>query len=319
MQLPNWQDPNKPPIQPMANQPGVAPPQGPQGLQGMTNQQLAPQQPYQPPAQTPQGLMQNAPYNPGQMQGVDPQSLISPIGYNPLELIKKHESGGQNVPNYMYDRTHTASGLYQITDTNWKSIAPRYGIDTGKYPTAMSAPEPMQDQVAAHMYNKGGFNDWAPYNPALKAAVDKAGGPAAFDRAAPMTPDPEYAKMSTDLGPAKEVGDGGEVKSVEEPQVAGLMQQPTDGTAIGDAGKTDEIESPLSKDKGFQDGLGMIAKGAKGPDVKAPQQVQNAFAGEMQGNPQQMGMMQSLVAKAMAANPKFASGLFSYTPPKRNA
>lgn len=70
------------------------------------------------------------------------------------------ESGGQDVPNYRYDPTHTASGTAQITDTNWKAIAPRLGIDTTKFPTAMSAPADYQKAVAKLMYRMHGATPW---------------------------------------------------------------------------------------------------------------------------------------------------------------
>jgi hypothetical protein len=38
-------------------------------------------------------------------------------------LILKYESmGGQNVPNYRFDATHTAGGPHQITNSTWKEF-----------------------------------------------------------------------------------------------------------------------------------------------------------------------------------------------------
>jgi hypothetical protein len=38
-------------------------------------------------------------------------------------LIKQYESaGGQNIPNYRFDATHTAGGTHQITNSTWNSI-----------------------------------------------------------------------------------------------------------------------------------------------------------------------------------------------------
>lgn len=70
------------------------------------------------------------------------------------------ESGGRDVPNYRYDPTHTASGAAQITDTNWRAIAPRLGIDVRRYPTAMSAPLPYQKAVAKLMHRMYGQAPW---------------------------------------------------------------------------------------------------------------------------------------------------------------
>jgi hypothetical protein len=77
-----------------------------------------------------------------------------------LATIAKYESNSQNVRNSKYDAEHTASGYYQITDTNWRAYAPRSGIDTNKFPTAMSAPPELQAAVAALMYKEGGFSPW---------------------------------------------------------------------------------------------------------------------------------------------------------------
>lgn len=102
----------------------------------------------------------------------------SPLGYvarsdtsAALALIEKYESAGRNVMNFIGDARHTAQGYWQITNTNWKKIAPTLGIDTNQYPNAMSAPRDVQAKVAQYMYNKGGFSDWAPYNPRLAAAI----------------------------------------------------------------------------------------------------------------------------------------------------
>lgn len=93
-----------------------------------------------------------------------------------LELIRKFESGGQNIPNYMFDPTHTAQGYYQITNQNWNNIAPKLGIDTKKFPNAMSASEDDQKKVAAHMLSQpDGIRNWTDYNPKLKAALDEGG------------------------------------------------------------------------------------------------------------------------------------------------
>jgi hypothetical protein len=89
----------------------------------------------------------------------------------PLSVIERYESGGKNLPNYRYDKTHTASGYWQITDTNWRNYGPKLGIDVEKYPTAMSAPREAQQTVAQKMYDEEGYNPWAPYNPALARAI----------------------------------------------------------------------------------------------------------------------------------------------------
>ncbi len=58
---------------------------------------------------------------------------------NTLGLILKYESGGQNTMNYVgkgqgLDPTTakgaTAQGYFQMLNTNWRRIAPLYGIKT---------------------------------------------------------------------------------------------------------------------------------------------------------------------------------------------
>lgn len=81
--------------------------------------------------------------------------------------------------NYRYDATHTASGYYQITNTNWLAIAPTLGIDTTQYPTAISAPFDAQTQVASNLLAQpNGIQNWSNYNPQLASALNNGGGSA---------------------------------------------------------------------------------------------------------------------------------------------
>ena len=100
------------------------------------------------------------------LTGIGPLSrLASKLGSSSpidaaLDVIAQHESGNRNVPNYRYDATHTASGYYQITDTNWRA----YGkgiVDLSKYPHAIDAPKELQAQVAARMYREQGVGPWS--------------------------------------------------------------------------------------------------------------------------------------------------------------
>lgn len=108
-------------------------------------------------------------------------------GLNPLGYIKKYESGGRNVPNYMFGPGYTAQGYFQITNTTWRDIAPKAGIDLGRYPNAMSAPYAVQESAATALYNTRGFQPWAPHNPALRAAIASEGGAGAFIRPGTLT------------------------------------------------------------------------------------------------------------------------------------
>src|SRR5690349_7619340 len=91
----------------------------------------------------------------------------------PLDLISKYESGDANIPNYRFDKGHTAQGYYQITNTNWRNIGPQVGVDLNQHPSAMSAPRDVQAKVAGEMYRRRGFADWAPFNPRLAAAIQR--------------------------------------------------------------------------------------------------------------------------------------------------
>jgi len=170
---------------------------GPQMQPGPTTMLGAPmQQPQQPqPSTQPQ-----APAQP-QTAAQPPLSNVGTGGYGgyggmpadqALPLISQFESNNQNVPNYAYGPSRTASGPYQITDTNWQQYAPQVGINTQQYPTAMSAPRELQQKVATAMYDAQGFAPWAPFNPRLRNylqqhGISAQGGQGGLD-AAGMTP-----------------------------------------------------------------------------------------------------------------------------------
>lgn len=107
------------------------------------------------------------------------------------QLIFKYESlGGQNVYQTAYSGqginpstgTHTApssaQGQYQITDSTWQQWAPKAGVSLAQYPSAMSAPSEVQEQVARYGYQRSGWLPWAPYNKTLAKAIGWQGGPA---------------------------------------------------------------------------------------------------------------------------------------------
>lgn len=115
------------------------------------------------------------------------------------DLVSQFESGNKNVPNYRYDVGHTASGFYQITDTNWNKYAPKVGIDTNKYPTAISAPKDLQKSVFAQMYTEQGFAPWANYNPRLAEAIGTGQLATPGWVASPQAYDAENRKSNTSL------------------------------------------------------------------------------------------------------------------------
>jgi Transglycosylase-like domain len=85
-----------------------------------------------------------------------------------LQAVAQRESGGNPTAlNYVakadptaYARGATASGKYQMVNSTWQRAAGWAGVDTSKYPTAMSAPEGVQDQVASALYDHEGQTPW---------------------------------------------------------------------------------------------------------------------------------------------------------------
>jgi hypothetical protein len=107
-----------------------------------------------------------------------------------LDTIARYESGGRNImqgivpPEGGYNPSvgrvtgpSTAQGPWQITNSTWRDAAPKAGVDTDKYPTAMSAPVDVQRTVAGQLLDERGLTPWAPYNRALASAVGYQGAP----------------------------------------------------------------------------------------------------------------------------------------------
>ena len=89
-----------------------------------------------------------------------------------LPLIAQYESGNQNVLN---TQGSSASGYYQIINGTWQQFAPTVGVNLNQYPTAMTAPQDVQTQVATAIYNQQGIGPWSSNVPLL-AAINGAGG-----------------------------------------------------------------------------------------------------------------------------------------------
>ena len=83
-------------------------------------------------------------------------------------LVQYFESGG----NYSaVSPSSTASGAYQFTNPTWQQYAGQLGLT--QYPTAVSAPAAIQDQVFGQAVSQNGLNDWLcpGCDPGLSAAV----------------------------------------------------------------------------------------------------------------------------------------------------
>ena len=105
-------------------------------------------------------------------------ATITPDEQTRLALIGQYESGFRNVPNYEYRPGITNQGLYQISDTNWHSIAPQYGI---RARSAMAGDDREQTAVALHLLRQpNGFQrNWLNTNPRLRQAMAAGMGPSA--------------------------------------------------------------------------------------------------------------------------------------------
>lgn len=92
-----------------------------------------------------------------------------------LAIIEAHESAGRNVMNYINDATHTAGGFWQITNTTWRGSAPLAGVNLRQYPTAISAPCPIQRAVASALFAKEGVGPWAAFSRGLAVQLGYSG------------------------------------------------------------------------------------------------------------------------------------------------
>lgn len=145
-----------------------------------------------------------------------------------LPLIINYESSGQNIRNYAFDATHTASGYYQITDSTWKAYG---GTDTG-YAHAIDAPYGVQTQVATNIYNQRGFADWAPYDPKLSNAIN-TGNYAVGDSTAQLVATHDGSIYDPSVNPSGNLGPQGDAVTAG----SGLGDSPTASNVAGLVGE----------------------------------------------------------------------------------
>lgn len=126
----------------------------------------------------------------------DSEEDAAPAGLSPdtvLSLIEKYESGGRNILQQVVSpKISTASGYYQITNTTWRDIAPKIGIDTSKHPTAMSAPREVQRKAALALYNERGIEPWS----SNKALMKIVGGGAANAQQTSTGSSPQQSQLA---------------------------------------------------------------------------------------------------------------------------
>ena len=66
-----------------------------------------------------------------------------------LSYLEQLESSGSNIPNtHQTTSSGQAQGYDQITTGTWRDFAPAAGVDLGKYPNPLTAPQSVQRQVA---------------------------------------------------------------------------------------------------------------------------------------------------------------------------
>lgn len=113
------------------------------------------------------------------MPGIPSSVDMTDAERNMLGLIQKYESHGGNTLNYvgrrqgispLAARGYTAQGYFQILNSNWRRLAPKLGITA---PNAMAGTLEEQTRVALALLRSAGGRpkDWAPFNPALRAAI----------------------------------------------------------------------------------------------------------------------------------------------------
>jgi hypothetical protein len=114
-----------------------------------------------------------------------------------LQGVVTRESGNRNVPNQQGPGgtpLSSSSGYFQITDPTWRENARLAGVDTDKYPTAMSAPREVQHQVAGLLYDREGERPWA-------ASAPGATGTAGLGNPPDLPPAPD--RQVSDWTPAE--------------------------------------------------------------------------------------------------------------------
>jgi len=90
-----------------------------------------------------------------------------------LGLTGHYESGWRDVNNWMYSPGFTASGYYQITDTNWKRLVAAHPEWTTITDPNHAKGNSLEDQtrVALALLNESGEGNWTKYNKQLASAL----------------------------------------------------------------------------------------------------------------------------------------------------
>lgn len=189
----------------------------------------------------------------GSFPGIPASVEMTDAERNMLGLIQLHESHGRNTLNYvgtrqgldpMTARGATAQGYFQILNSNWRRLAPGLGIKTRN---AMSSTLEEQTRVALALLRASGGRpkDWAPFNPALRAAIrrgDRAplGAGVAKDAAAlePKLIRGLDGKEGLDLGDGTMRMPDGSIRSTTRSGLE-IPDAPAGGIGTGTGGRAD--------------------------------------------------------------------------------
>ncbi len=144
-------------------------------------------------------------------------------------IISQAESKNRDINNFRYGEPgFTASGYYQILDSNWQKYGKMVGVDLAKYPRALGAPRGMQDDVFAAMFGAEGVTPWS----------SRAGGP--------MTP-VKIAEMHAAMASAKQNVHSLNNFAVVAKGVHGIMrEQPGSPSWMSDLIKGSFIRDPIT-------------------------------------------------------------------------
>jgi hypothetical protein len=218
-----------------------------------------------------------------------------------LPLIAQRESGGNpNALNYVamqdpsaYARGATASGKYQMVNSTWREALQLAGGDPSQYPTAMSAPEAVQDKAAQALYGKYGTAPWDASKFTSNWVAQPGGGYQLVKGAQPPASGPGSAQGAP-VGPFKGPPAAGPFIGTTATQPAATPPSGLPEPPIPPAGAPSTIATP--------EDAGVVAK-ATGNKIAVPG-TQGLWArpeGGVTSTPPALGPIQTTAASPAAA------------------
>jgi hypothetical protein len=195
---------------------------------------------------------------------------LSPAEAAGAAIVSKYESPKGDVPNYRYDAGHTAGGYFQITDTNWRNLAPKLGIDLAKYPHALGSPKELQLKAYQALYQAGALHgnplgDWdtahgGAISDARKAEASRYA--ATLAGAATAAPAAEFPATNIDAVLAREAAANAAARKAQGlPPMGGPSASENDAGIPGYKGKLPPLNVPTLGPKETPVGAGTDAGG----------------------------------------------------------